>query len=206
MEIKVKAQAQGFSYLKRDRQYRIPFFQRNYVWDEDNWEEFYDSIIDSIITNKSAFLGSIIIKDTGNKKWDKTIFNIIDGQQRLTTISLFIKAFVDEKISGEDRNFYEYINTLYIYENKTSENNDLKIIHSNLDRNEFQKCINSKYTENFSSVNNESKIFLCYKYFREKIQNTEPDIIDKMKEIILNAENELYNSFVLIEIDSDENE
>lgn len=202
----MKADAQGFSYLKRDRQYQIPFFQRNYVWDEDNWEEFYDSIIDSINTNKSVFLGSIIIKDTGRKNWDKAIFSIIDGQQRLTTISLFIKAFVDENVESFDRNFNDYQNTLFIYENHTSDQKQLKIIHSKLDKKEFDKCINSEYTNNYMTNNNDSKIFQCYKYFRNRLQNNSENTVNKMKELILNSENDLYKVFVLIEIDKDENE
>lgn len=206
MEGFMKAEAQGLSYLKRDRRYDVPFFQRGYVWNKDNWEEFYDSLLDGIRTNKAAFLGSVIIKDTERKEWDKSIFNIIDGQQRLTTISLFIKAFIDEKVSPMDRSFQDCLATLFIYESHSSNNSQLKIHHSKLDKEEFERCINSAYTSSYLTVNNDSKIFQCYKYFRQRLSNLTTEETIKVKELILDSENELYKIFVLIEIDSKENE
>ncbi|MCU0105671.1 DUF262 domain-containing HNH endonuclease family protein [Acholeplasma vituli] len=202
----MKAEAQGFSYLKRDRRYDIPFFQRGYVWNQDNWEEFYDSIIESIRASKTAFLGSIIIKDSGRKEWDKSIYSIIDGQQRLTTISLFIKAFFDEKIQVGDTFYQEYLSTLFIHESRSSPNKQLKIHHSKLDKDEFEKCINSHYTDNYLTSNNTSKIFLCYKYFRERLKSLDAKSSSMIMELILDTESELYKTFVVIEIDSKENE
>lgn len=75
---------------------KIPFFQRGYVWNESNWKQFFDDLanIASLINEKSVpevyFLGSIIIKDAGRN--GKQQFDVIDGQQRLTTIVLFMKA------------------------------------------------------------------------------------------------------------------
>lgn len=206
MEGIMRAEAQGLSYLKRDRRYDVPFFQRRYVWDKDNWEEFYDSLLDGIRTNKAAFLGSIIIKDTERKVWDKSVFNIIDGQQRLTTISLFIKAFIDEKVMITDRSFQDCLDTLFIYENHSSTNHQLKIHHSKLDKEEFEKCLSSIYTNNYLTINNSSKIFQCYKYFRQRLSNLNIQETIKVKELVLDSENELYKIFVLIEIDSKENE
>lgn len=200
------AEAHGIGYLKRDRIYQIPFFQREYVWDEENWEEFYDSIIDSLNKGKTAFLGSIIIKDTNRKKWDKSIYNIIDGQQRFTTISLFIKAFMDEKITESDRFFQDYMSTLFIYESYASDNKQLKINHSRIDKTEYENCITSKYL-NYEEINNESRIVRCYKYFRNRFKDeNDIKIINLLKELILNTDNEKYKIFVAIEIDSTENE
>lgn len=75
---------------------KIPFFQRGYVWNESNWKQFFDDLtnIAGLINEKGVpevyFLGSIIIKDAGRK--GKQQFDVIDGQQRLTTIVLFMKA------------------------------------------------------------------------------------------------------------------
>jgi len=202
----MKAEAYGISYLKRDRRYDIPFFQRGYIWDKDNWEEFYNSLVEGIKENKTAFLGSLIIKDTGRKEWDKSIYNVIDGQQRLTTISLFVKAFYDEKISNTDRNFSEYRNTLFIYENHSSDTRQPKINHSRLDKADYDAVIKENLSEDDYKIT-KSKIINCYKFFKEKLVNLEDvDIINKLKEYILNAEDEFYKIFVVIEINSNENE
>lgn len=79
-----------------NRVLKIPFFQRGYVWNETNWQKFFDDIAnvaslpDGEIPEK-YFLGSIILKDAGFKNGSQQ-FDVIDGQQRLTTIVVFMKA------------------------------------------------------------------------------------------------------------------
>lgn len=69
----------------------VPFFQRPYVWDEDNWQSLKESI-ESADDKKMPFLGSFILQE----KSEKTYW-VIDGQQRITTLSVFIRAFLDQK-------------------------------------------------------------------------------------------------------------
>lgn len=68
----------------------IPNYQRGYVWQENEWKNFYDDV-KSIVEEKfkiTHFMGNILIK-----KNQDGIYEIIDGQQRLITILLFVKAF-----------------------------------------------------------------------------------------------------------------
>ncbi len=79
-----------------NRVLKIPFFQRGYVWNESNWQRFFDDIanVASLPENETPekyFLGSIILKDAGFKNGSQQ-FDVIDGQQRLTTIVMFMKA------------------------------------------------------------------------------------------------------------------
>ena len=79
-----------------NRVLKIPFFQRGYVWNESNWQRFFDDIanvasLPDSETPEKYFLGSIILKDAGFKNGSQQ-FDVIDGQQRLTTIVVFMKA------------------------------------------------------------------------------------------------------------------
>lgn len=75
-----------------NRALKIPFFQRGYVWGESNWKRFFDDIANGACENPDTyFLGSIILKDVGYKNGTQQ-FDVIDGQQRLTTIVIFMKA------------------------------------------------------------------------------------------------------------------
>ncbi|MBQ9619824.1 MAG: DUF262 domain-containing protein [Neisseriaceae bacterium] len=82
-------------YLKNNK-FLIPTYQRTYTWTEDECEQLWDDLI-SFFDNKDDddekyFLGSIVVyKDKSNKS-----LNIIDGQQRTTTLSLFIRALWDK--------------------------------------------------------------------------------------------------------------
>lgn len=64
--------------------YRIPRFQRPYSWDRSNIEEFWN---DAVVENEAQyFIGNFVVYD------DKTALGVVDGQQRLTTITLLLCA------------------------------------------------------------------------------------------------------------------
>lgn len=71
------------------KEYIIPDFQRPYSWEREQCDKLWDDVIDFIENNNSVekyFLGNIIVHPYENK------LAVIDGQQRLTTLMLFIKA------------------------------------------------------------------------------------------------------------------
>jgi len=79
-----------------NRTLKVPYFQRPYVWKAENWEKFYNDIAQIALDAKEGgapktyFIGSIILKQAG---FDGTqVYEVIDGQQRLTTTVLFMKA------------------------------------------------------------------------------------------------------------------
>ena len=68
----------------------IPAYQRGYVWSEHEWEDFYNDILNIIkLDYKPHFMGTILLKTNSG------IFEIVDGQQRLITLTLFLFAFRD---------------------------------------------------------------------------------------------------------------
>lgn len=83
--------------LHRETQFYIPIFQRNYAWDSKNCKKLFDDII-SIAkdTNRPChFIGSIIYLSTNPFSSSIKECAVIDGQQRLTTISLLLLALAD---------------------------------------------------------------------------------------------------------------
>ncbi len=68
--------------------YVIPKFQREYTWNRDNWEELINDITES---DGVHFIGSIICINLATDTFSPEL-EVIDGQQRLTTISLLFCA------------------------------------------------------------------------------------------------------------------
>jgi uncharacterized protein with ParB-like and HNH nuclease domain len=67
--------------------YKVADFQRDYVWDDDDISQLVNDIIDSMNESQEKyFLGAIVLTD-GNEK-----YLIVDGQQRITTLTIFISA------------------------------------------------------------------------------------------------------------------
>ncbi len=72
------------------RTFAVPRFQRNYKWDEDQWEELWEDLIAAAENDKEHYMGAIVLKTHETRKH----FEIIDGQQRLVTLTLLILAAV----------------------------------------------------------------------------------------------------------------
>lgn len=100
------------------KSYQVPIYQRDYSWDKDDWEDLWNDIAE-IPLDKTHYLGYLVlqpIKDGEESFW------IIDGQQRLTTLSILalaITALLDkwskENIDTEDNKIrFEKITERYL--------------------------------------------------------------------------------------------
>ncbi len=69
--------------------YRIPRFQRDYSWDEEQWEDLWDDILGTLPADgePAHYMGYLVLQTADNRT-----FEVIDGQQRLTTLSLIVLA------------------------------------------------------------------------------------------------------------------
>jgi len=70
--------------------YRIPRFQRPYSWDQENVDDFWNDAV--LADDKDYFIGSFVLYKT--KTHAETLF-VVDGQQRLTTVTLLLAALRD---------------------------------------------------------------------------------------------------------------
>ncbi len=85
--------------------FSIPVYQRNYTWEEENCEKLLQDIVSISQNKKTHFMGSItyILHLIDDEKSLRQLqeFVIIDGQQRITTIMLLLKA-IETKIQNEE--------------------------------------------------------------------------------------------------------
>lgn len=89
-----EAKEKSVDRLLNDAIYFIPRNQRRYVWSTQNWADLYDDVelvVDGIA--KSHFIGSIVLKDEG-KDDGLQKYTIIDGQQRVLTLTLFLLSIM----------------------------------------------------------------------------------------------------------------
>lgn len=74
--------------LGNGKSYQVPIYQRDYSWDKDDWEDLWSDIED-IPIDKTHYLGYIVLQQINE---DEGAYWIIDGQQRITTLSLLALA------------------------------------------------------------------------------------------------------------------
>lgn len=170
------AKACELTFLSRLEKIKIPFFQRRYVWNEENWEELYNNFFGQ---NNLGFLGSIILKQEENLLLDSNECLVIDGQQRLTTLSILIMALYDSLEDFEKQRFETDLkailfNTVPGFDTEKNERCLLylpKLIHSNIDKEEYDFIIDLNNSEKIKSNNVHNRINRCYQWFYERFVN-----------------------------------
>lgn len=161
----------------------IPFFQRAYVWGDGQWERLLEDMEHVSQTSKPYFLGSVILKqqptNTGNKVGDKR--TLIDGQQRLTTLSIFFKV-----LSLKSADDYEF--------NRMFKLRDLIAIqHNHNDIDAYELVMNLTELKELSATDN---ITQAYTYFKTNLKADKLDINNILAKIL----------FVGIDLDENEDE
>lgn len=69
----------------------IPIYQRAYSWTEKEWTTFLNDLIEQIQGNSNYFFGNILLETIEQDRK----FEVIDGQQRLTTLTIFVRAIIN---------------------------------------------------------------------------------------------------------------
>ncbi len=90
------------SLLGNGSTFRVPPFQRDYAWDKDNWEDLWSDIVDLELQTSPVqhYMGAVVTQQQADK------ILIIDGQQRVTTLSILALAVLDTlKTMGESERF-----------------------------------------------------------------------------------------------------
>ena len=146
----------------------IPVYQRNYDWKRDNCLQLFNDVINLTATHKTHFIGTICYKSHGRND-----FVIIDGQQRLTSIMLMMKAIYD---ICDDEKLRKKINDRYLindYSKYSDGGKKLKLKPIKKDENVFDKLMGTEkayLSEIFSVEEKVTNIFKNYELFIELTQ------------------------------------
>jgi len=139
--------------------YAIPYNQRPYTWGAKNWETLWNSFFSK--NDKSTFLGSIILLDDDNDTDDD--IQVYDGQQRITTLTIMCKAFIDVFVESGNAIIGERIKNYLLTDDM--HNPRLKVSKNLKDyfQNNIQTAIEIKPSEGSNDI--EKNVFKAYKYF-----------------------------------------
>ncbi|EJB57748.1 DUF262 domain-containing protein [Helicobacter pylori] len=97
--------------LKEELYYQIPIYQRPYQWTEENCEKLLDDLFEDYEKDRESdyFCGSLVlVKSDPNSKTE--IYDIVDGQQRLSTFILLAKvlaALYSERLTEESKDYLQ---------------------------------------------------------------------------------------------------
>lgn len=170
--------------LGSKRQFVIPRFQREYSWDEKNYQEFLEDMVGNLvikegkISSSQYFLGTMLFIGNFTEGTEQEI-QVVDGQQRLTTITILFSALSDRFMElGQatlSRQLFSYIMT------EDDDGNEVRILKSKTSYPFFSYFIQdkNKVLNPEATTEEEHCIKETYEYFYAHL--TETKLKDMLK-------------------------
>lgn len=159
--------------LNTSRQFIVPIFQRNYSWQKSQYEQLWFDILraSKFKEKQNHFIGSIVYIDMGTPAGRPQQLLLIDGQQRLTTISILLCAIKDyvQKFNLETKLInLAKIKNQFLYNSDEIDEDRYKLLLNVQDKETYIKLIdNTIFTVNKPATN----IIKCYEFFYERIED-----------------------------------
>ncbi len=151
-----------------DVQYVLPIFQREYTWEEEEWQTLLDDIVETYHESQKGhhehFLGSLVVIEEKSKKTLFQSYTLVDGQQRLISISLLLCALRD---SLDDPSAAKQIDK-YLLNADEQGQLQYKILPTEKydDRQAYRAILDGKYVEGLRS-----RIGPAYSFFRANLRD-----------------------------------
>ncbi|HBF88826.1 MAG TPA: DUF262 domain-containing protein [Bacteroidales bacterium] len=145
------------------RFFEIPKYQRGYAWELQNIRDLFDDVIESIESNSNHYIGTIVLSKSSK---DDELFYVVDGQQRITTVSLIMNALINQ-LDKKDSYYYR---RFYI-----KEDNRFRLSPLGRDRKFYFKILQSE------DIHPENKSQRFMKDAVEEIENKVSSIPEKLK-------------------------
>ncbi|OWT32571.1 hypothetical protein BGI41_06980 [Methanobrevibacter sp. 87.7] len=164
------------NFLSLNQQFSIPIFQRNYSWTEKQCKQLFKDILKvSKNDENNHFLGSIVyLKQYSIVVSPISKIMIIDGQQRITTITILIAALTDFLFKNPQDNLSpENLISSYLFNNKEKGSLRYKLVLNDVDEKTLNKIVEnlgSNIKLNFNKDDSQ-RIYKNYEYFRKNIND-----------------------------------
>ncbi len=167
--------------LEGTKQYVVPLFQRTYSWSNKEWEVLWSDIIELCEMEKPRehFIGSIVTMPTVSLPEGVAKYLLIDGQQRLTTIFIFLALLRDQLYKKDESWILEEINNTLLVNPYKSDKDFYKLLPTQVDRKSFSKIMDK------DPILAEDNITEAYKFFERKVKQS-PFDYQEIKKVISN--------------------
>lgn len=127
---------ESISQIFADKVFFVPDYQRGYAWEEKQWNDLWNDL-DLLPENRNHFTGTLVLralKDGSDQIRDKYMhfykaFDIIDGQQRLTTVVILLKALkIEMQAYSQFNDLIARLQETYLYSTDRNEQPFTKLV------------------------------------------------------------------------------
>lgn len=170
--------------LSRSHRFEVPDYQRQYSWNGEQWSDLWEDV-NSIGPDQMHFFGSIVVISGAYEPTGSTILQLVDGQQRLSTISIFLCALksryreLGELEEGQNAMAFEK----YLWDIKfREENSHPRVSLGQLDHEDYIQVLEGHPDR----VTNNERIRDAYYFFYSKIESYSVEELDEIRDRLLN--------------------
>ncbi|PSJ23044.1 hypothetical protein CVH10_03910 [Halomonas sp. ND22Bw] len=156
--------------------FNIPDYQRAYAWDESRQLPDFVEDVESQSLGRDYFLGTILFQEKGDKQSGFDLIDVVDGQQRITTIIIFMKVLLSElqrRLGDEE---FEENGLDLAYETYVKNKNRPKLQAISPDNDFFQNYILGD-DDGFSFIETPSqrRLYSAKRYFMKRLEASDSD-------------------------------
>ncbi|MFH8788883.1 GmrSD restriction endonuclease domain-containing protein [Streptomyces roseoverticillatus] len=154
----------------RAQQFQVPLYQRTYSWSEKQLAQLWSDILEqaelleSGATANTHFLGSVVLAPSPQNEATFPRWLVVDGQQRLTTLSLALAAIRDHIADGQPDES-ERIDEEYLINKRKRGDDYFRLLPTQADRPQYAAHIHSVHSERASG----DRVATAYRFFRRKL-------------------------------------
>lgn len=156
--------------LEGTKQYQVPLYQRTYSWAKEQHERLWDDLAQLAEERRdhpeaTHFMGSLVLAPSpSNGPTGVQRFLVVDGQQRLTTLSILLAVIRDHRAAAEDPEHRDRINEQYLENKWQRDGARLKLSPTQADRDAYRACITST-----ADAGGADGIGAAYRYFSSRL-------------------------------------
>lgn len=183
--MKVEARSLRLENVLKKGQFIIPDYQREYDWNDDNLDEFIDDLNDT--EEENYFIGHMVCEGDFNS----SKFKVIDGQQRITTITIMLSVLRDIFFEKDLHNLSSGLHDNYIFA-KDKDYNEYVILDNQMPYPILQSYVQSKVDKKNKELkpekSGEKKIIKAYDKFYKIWKDLTEEKLKLLRDKILNLE------------------
>lgn len=175
--------------LEGGRQYRIPLYQRPYQWTKTQWQTLWNDIVESALPDDEPnpdsefthFVGAMVLVPVESSALSVSRYLVVDGQQRLTTLTLLLAAIRDYHHARGHEERAQMVQNQYLINQYQKDDSRQKFIPTQTDREAYAGVV----LEVPAALAN-NRIGEAYTFFRAKLEPLEESQVAALERFLLN--------------------
>lgn len=165
--------------LNRNYRYTVPDYQRQYSWGEEQWGSLWADI-QAIPEEGTHFIGSIVLIERSGGLNELNKLEIIDGQQRLATVTILLSLMREKYYQEGDEKQAEAIEEDYLWKKDLDRNSYQNLTLSTFDNPDYERLLNREYDR---MADNQLKE--AVEFFGDRIEPLSLDEVDEIRKKLL---------------------